>query len=80
MILETLVERVRWCVRAGAWREATPQQARACKKERQSQTPVRACQRTRSVTTTRLVPSEGRLGGTNRFYRRVPSGQLRIPG
>jgi hypothetical protein len=58
--LETAVGRARWWVRAGGWREATTRQAHACEEERQSQLPVRACQRARSALTQSVTPAKAR--------------------
>ena len=60
IILETAVGRARWWVRAGGWREATTRQAHACKEERQSQAPVRTCQRARSEFTHSVTPDKAR--------------------
>jgi len=57
--LETAVERARWCVWAGGWREATTQRIGTRKEERQSQAPARTCQRTRSGLTQLVRVIEG---------------------
>ncbi len=49
--LEAAVERTRWCVRSGVWREATTLRAGARKEERQRRAPDRTCQRVRSGLT-----------------------------
>src|SRR5574343_373055 len=55
IILETAVGRASRHARVGAWREATTRQAHACKEERQSQVPARACRLARSEITHRMI-------------------------
>ena len=78
--LETAVERARWCVRAGGWREATTLRAGARKEKRQSQTPARTCQRARSGLTQTVSVIEGTHASTHAASRGLRSGQLPFLG
>ena len=80
MILETLVGRARWCVWAGAGREATRRQAAACNKARQWQAHARTCQRVRSVFKHMKNVNEGREACIHDRLLKPMSGQPRFPG
>jgi hypothetical protein len=80
MILETAVGRARWCVRAGARREAMRQQARACNEERQSQALARIRQRVRSGLTVWVSVFNTENMTIHQAFQIMASGQLRFPG
>ncbi|MDP2880778.1 MAG: hypothetical protein Q8N89_04245 [Azonexus sp.] len=61
-------------------REATTQQAHACKEKRPSRAPDQACQRPRSAVTQRVNGIEGRGARIHAADQTWMSGQLRFQG
>jgi hypothetical protein len=78
--LDSSIERARWRVWAGGWREATTLRAGARKEERQSQTRAQTCKRARSGPTQWVNVTDGTNASNLAASRGLTSGQPRNQG